>query len=104
MPLPAPTLDNRHDVRRSQTSGTGTDNITSLEIYFIDLAKTYDSVDRVLLWEVLACFGVLPRMIKVIRIFHDVMRAHVQLDVEISRRGSMFSRGSAKDVCCRRYC
>ena len=40
---------------------------TPLEICFIDLAKAYDSVDRVLLWEILARFGVPPRMIKVIR-------------------------------------
>ena len=52
---------------------------TSLEICFIDLAKAYDSVDRSLLWEVLARFGIPPWMIKVIRMFHDVMRAHVQL-------------------------
>ena len=53
---------------------------TSLEICFIDLAKAYDSVDRVLLWEVLARFEVPPRMIRVIRMFHDGMRARVQLD------------------------
>ena len=65
-------------VRRLQELGR-TSN-TSLEIYFIDLAKAYDSVDRVLLWEALARFGVPPRMIKVIRMFHDGMRARVQLD------------------------
>ena len=53
---------------------------TSLDFCFIDLAKAYDSVDRVLLWEVLARFGVPPRIIKVIRMFHDGMRARVQLD------------------------
>ena len=52
---------------------------TSLEICFIDLAKAHDSVDRVLLWEVLARFGVPPRMIKVIRMFHHGMRARAQL-------------------------
>ena len=41
---------------------------TSLDICFIDLAKAFASVDRVLLWEVLARFGVPPRMIKVIRV------------------------------------
>ena len=46
----------------------------------IDLAKVYDSVDRVLLWKVLARFGVPPRMIKVVRVFHDGMLARVQLD------------------------
>ena len=53
---------------------------TSLQICFIGLAKEYDSADRVLLWEVLARFGVPPRMIKVVRMFHDGMRARVQLD------------------------
>ena len=50
---------------------------TQLEICFIDLAKVYDSVDCVLLWEVHARFGVPLRMIKVIRMFHDGMRARV---------------------------
>ena len=65
-------------VRRLQELGR-TSN-TSLEICFIDLAKAYGSVDRVLVWEVLARFGFPPRMIKVIRMFHDGMKAHVQLD------------------------
>ena len=40
----------------------------------------YDSDGRVLLWEGLARFGVPPRRIKDIRMFHDGMRARVQLD------------------------
>ena len=72
------TTDMMFVVRRLQELGW-TSN-TSLEICFIDLAKAYDSVDRVLLWEVLARFGVPPRMIMVIRMFHDGMRARVQLD------------------------
>ena len=65
-------------VRRFQELGR-TSN-TSLKICFIDLAKSYDSVNRVLLWEVLARFGVPHWMIKVIDMFHDGMRARVQLD------------------------
>ena len=47
-------------VRRLQELGR-TSN-TSLQICFIDLPKAYDSVDRVLLWEVLARFRVPPRI------------------------------------------
>ena len=72
------TTDMMFVVRRRQELGR-TSN-TSLEICFIDLAKAYDSVDRVLLWEILARFGVPPRMIKVIRMSHGGMRARVQLD------------------------
>ena len=53
---------------------------TSLEIYFIDLAKAYDSVNRVPLREVFARFRIPPRIIKVIRMFPEGMRARVQLD------------------------
>ena len=74
------TTDMIFVVRRLQELGR-TSN-TSLAICFIDLAKAYDSVDRVLLWEVLAGFGVPPRVIKVIRMFHDGMRARVQLNDE----------------------
>ena len=42
--------------------------------------KAYDSVDRSLLWDVLARFGVPPRMLAVIRQCHDGMQACVRLD------------------------
>ena len=44
-----------------------------LYVCFIDITKAYDSVDRTLLWTVLACFGVQQIMISVIRQFHDGM-------------------------------
>ena len=47
---------------------------------FIDLTKAYDSVDRTLLWTVLARFGVQQNMTSVIRQFHDGMRTCVRLD------------------------
>ena len=51
-----------------------------LYVCFIDLTKAYDSVDRTLLWTVLARFGVPQNMISVIHQFHDDMRACVRLD------------------------
>ena len=51
-----------------------------LYVCFIDLTKAYDSVDRTLLWAVLARFGVPQNIISVIRQFHDGMRAYVRLD------------------------
>ena len=51
-----------------------------LYVCFIDLTKAHDSVDRTLLWTVLARFGVPQNMISVIRHFHDGMRACVWLD------------------------
>ena len=47
---------------------------------FIDLQKAYDSVDRILLWQVLARFGVPLKMIEVIHQFHDEMRSCVRND------------------------
>ena len=47
---------------------------------FIDLQKAYDSVDRSLLWKVLARYGVPAKLISIIRQFHDGMRACVRLD------------------------
>ena len=45
-----------------------------LYMCFIDLLKAYDSVDRELLWLVLARFGVPEKMLSVIRQFHEGMR------------------------------
>ena len=51
----------------------------------VDLQKAYDSVDRELLWRVLARAGVPSVMIDVIRQFHDGMRARVHMnDGELS--------------------
>ena len=47
---------------------------------FIGLQKAYDSVDRSLLWKVLARYGVPAKLISIIRQFHDGMRACVRLD------------------------
>ena len=47
---------------------------------FVDLQKAYDSVDRELLWKVLALAGVPSVMIDVIRQLHDGMRARVGMD------------------------
>ena len=65
-------------VRRLQELARKKD--TPLYMCFIYLTKAYDSVDRSLLWDVLAGFGVPPRMLAVIRQYQDSMQACVQLD------------------------
>ena len=72
------TVDMMFVVRRLQELVRKKD--TPLFMRFIDLTKAYDSVDRTLMWTVLARFGIPPRMLAVIRQFHDVMRAFVRLD------------------------
>ena len=64
-----------------------------LYVYFIDLTKAYDSVDRTLLWTVLARFGVPQIMISVIRRFHDGMRACVRLDDRVCSRWFAVEQG-----------
>ena len=54
--------------------------VQELSMCYIDLQKAYDSVDRSLLWKVLARYGVLAKLIPIIRQFHDGMRAGVRLD------------------------
>ena len=65
-------------VRRLQELGRARKIL--LYMYFIDLQKAYDSVDRELLWVVLARFGVPEKMLTVIRQFHEGMRARVGTD------------------------
>ena len=60
---------------------------------FIDLTKAHDSVDRTLLWAVLARFGVPQKMISVIRQFHDGMRACVRLDDRVFSRWFAVGQG-----------
>ena len=72
------TMDIMFGVRRLQESGRKAR--VPLILCFVDLQKAYDSVDRTLLWQVIARFGVPPRMIEVIRQFHGGMRACVRND------------------------
>ena len=51
---------------------------TTWYLCVVDLIKAYDSVDRTLLWAVFARFGVPPRMLAAICLFHDGMQAHVR--------------------------
>ena len=53
---------------------------SSLNLCLIDLTNSYSDVNRNLLWDVHAHFGVPPRMLTVIRHFHDGMQACVPLD------------------------
>ena len=64
-----------------------------LDVCFMDLTKAYGSVDRTLLWTVLACFGVPQNMISVIRQFHDGMRACARLDDRVCARGFAVKQG-----------
>ena len=72
------TVDMMFVVRRLQELARKKD--TPLYMCSIDLTKAYDSFDRSLLRDVLARFGVSPRMVAVIRQFHDGMQACVRLD------------------------
>lgn len=60
-------------VHRLQELGKASN--VSLNICIINPQEGNDSVDRKLLWELLARFGVPARMSKVICMFHDGMRA-----------------------------
>ena len=64
-----------------------------LYVCFIKLTKAYDSVDRTLLWTVLARFGVPQNMISVTRQFHDGMRACVRLDDRVCSGGFAMEKG-----------
>ncbi|CAB1102196.1 unnamed protein product [Ectocarpus sp. CCAP 1310/34] len=52
----------------------------SLCMCFVDLKKVHDSVDRELLWKVLAGAGIPEENIVVIRQIHDEMRPRVRMD------------------------
>ena len=64
-----------------------------LYVCFIDLTKAYDSVDRTLLWTVLARFGVPQNMISVIRQFREGVRACVRLDDRVCSRWFAVEQG-----------
>ena len=64
-----------------------------LYVCFIDLTKAYKSIDRTLLWTVLARFGVPQNMTSVIRQFHGGMRACVRFDDKVCSRWFAVEQG-----------
>ncbi|CAB1100204.1 unnamed protein product [Ectocarpus sp. CCAP 1310/34] len=71
------TIDMLFVVRRLQKLGRK----RKITLYMcFDLKKAYDSVNRELLWSVLARAGIPEEMIAVIRQFHDGMQAWVRMD------------------------
>ena len=85
------TTDMMFVIRRLQELGRK--KRIPLYVCFIDLAKAYASVDRTLLWTVLARFGVPQFIISVIRQFHDGMRACVRLDGRVCSRWFAVEQG-----------
>ena len=75
-----------------------------LYICFINLIKAYDSVNRTLLWTVLARFGVRQIMISVIRQLHDGMRACVRLDDRVCSRLFLWKKAFIKGACSHPSC
>lgn len=55
-----------------------------LYMVFIDLTKAYDTVNRELLWKLLAKYGVPDRLIQIVRSMHDGMKAKLNLEVGVS--------------------
>ena len=73
-------FDDGCDVRGPKATRVGKESARPPFLCFIDLQEAYVSVDRTLLWQVLARFGTPPQMIEVIRQFHDGMRACLRSD------------------------
>lgn len=51
---------------------------------FVDLQKAYDSVPREALWRVLERCGVPPRMLRIVKSFHEGMEAEVRVGATLS--------------------
>ena len=56
----------------------------TLYMLFVDLKKEYDSVPRQALWKVLETCGVPPRMLSIVRSFHEGMHAEVKVGSTIT--------------------
>eukprot|EP00666_Eupelagonemidae_sp_cell4sb_P017863 gene17863-biopygen8456 len=56
----------------------------SLHMIFADLKKCFDSLSRIGIWAVLRRFGIPPKLLAVIRSFHDGMEARVRCNGGLS--------------------
>ena len=77
---------------------------TPFYLCFDDVTRAYEPIHRTLLWNILARFGVSPRMVAVARQFHDGMQACVRLDDGSARISSTLGKVFGKGVCSRHCC
>ena len=77
---------------------------TPLNVCFIDVPKTYDSVGRTLLWDAFARLDVPPRMLASTRQFRDGMQACLRLDDGECSDTIDVGKVSGKDACWRHCC
>ena len=49
----------------------------NIYIFFVDLSKAFDTVNREMLWTVLSKFGCPPKFMTIMKAFHDGMQARV---------------------------
>ena len=75
-----------------------------LYVCSINLTKAYDSIDRTLLWTVLARFGVPQNMISVIRQFHNGVEHVCGSTIGCARGGSLWNKAFVKGACSRPSC
>ena len=80
--FPTEPFYHRYDVSDSSATGVGAEETNSI-VCFMDLTKAYDSVDRTLLWTVLARFVVPQNIISAICQFYDGTRACMRLDDKV---------------------
>ena len=57
-----------------------------LFVLFVDLQKAYDSVPRIAMWKVLEKYGTPPKLLSVVRSFHEGMQAEVQSGSAVSEK------------------
>ena len=78
--LPAP-LDDGYDVRGAQTARVERESaLADVPVFHRSTGKACASIDRPVIWQVPACFGVPPHLIAAIRQIHDGMKACVRND------------------------
>ena len=62
------------------------EQIVDIYMTFVDLSKAFDTVSRDGLWKIMVKFGCPPRIIAMVRQFHDGMQARVQTYGEFSEQ------------------
>ena len=75
MRLPSTAHHDRHDIR----SSPGTGEVQNLDLYmmFVDLTKTFDTISRDGLWQILRTIGCPDLFVDIIRSFHEGMVARI---------------------------